>query len=159
MLTAPRGTSGAVVLSQASASDRSPMRQHATRIADDDTRCLIKLSTSRGDAARRSCGRKALYTNSPMAYRLARTGDRSVRGRRRLCAFASALLLIVGRPLPAQELKPYSGILPAGAATVGPDWAEILFPPQEPSEMGCVRAHWRTPQQGPVRVYSWGTQT
>ena len=76
-----------------------------------------------------------------------------------VCAFVIALLAAGGRNLAAQELKLYSEILPDGAASVGPDWAELLFPPLALSNTGCARVNSFPPAQEPMRVYYWGAQT
>jgi hypothetical protein len=74
-------------------------------------------------------------------------------------ALAVALLVTAGRLAAAQELKLYSEILPDGAATVGPDWAELVFPPLELSNTGCFRADSFPPYSEPMRAYGWGAQT
>jgi hypothetical protein len=76
-----------------------------------------------------------------------------------VCAFVIALLATGGRSVAAQELKLYSEILPDGAASVGPDWAELVFPPLALSNTGCARAYASLPTQEPMRVYYWGAQT
>lgn len=69
------------------------------------------------------------------------------------------LLATGGQHLAAQELKLYSSILPDGAASVGPDWAELVFPPLELSNTGCARPYAYPPAQEPMRRYYWGAQT
>src|SRR3954470_5050293 len=76
-----------------------------------------------------------------------------------VCAFVIALLASGGRNLAAQELKLYSAILPDGAASVGPDWAELVFPPQALSNTGCARTNAFPPAREPMRIYYWGAQT
>jgi hypothetical protein len=66
-------------------------------------------------------------------------------------------LLVTGGRLAAQQL--YSGMLPDGAASVGPDWAELVFPPLELSNTGCARTNSYPPRQEPMRTYYWGSQT
>lgn len=75
------------------------------------------------------------------------------------CALVIALLASGGRLVAAQELKLYSEILPDGAASVGPDWAELVFPPLELSNTGCFRADSFPPHREPMRAYGWGAQT
>jgi len=48
-----------------------------------------------------------------------------------LYALVVALLVTSGWLAVAQTLKLYSEILPDGAASVGPDWVELVFPPLE----------------------------
>jgi hypothetical protein len=78
---------------------------------------------------------------------------------RLFCALVIAFLAIGGRDLRAQELKLYSEILPDGAAAVGPDWAELLFPPVELSNTGCAHTNAFPPHREPMRGYYWGAQT
>jgi hypothetical protein len=70
-----------------------------------------------------------------------------------------ALLATGGRLAAAQDVKLYSQILPDGAASVGPDWAELVFPPVELSNTGCPRTYDYPPAKEPMRVYYWGAQT
>jgi hypothetical protein len=76
-----------------------------------------------------------------------------------VCAVVIALLAADGRDLAAQGFKEYSEILPDGAASVGPDWAELVFPPLALSNTGCARAYAFPPAQEPMRIYYWGAQT
>ena len=76
-----------------------------------------------------------------------------------VCAFVIALLATGGRNLAAQGVKLYSEILPDGAASVGPDWAELVFPPLALSNTGCASSYAFPPAQEPMRVYYWGAQT
>lgn len=76
-----------------------------------------------------------------------------------VCAFVIALLATGGRNLAAQELKLYSEILPDGAASVGQDWAELVFPPLALSNTGCARIDATPPTQEPMRTYYWEAQT
>jgi hypothetical protein len=78
---------------------------------------------------------------------------------RLVCALVVALLVTGGRLAAAQELKLYSGILPDGAASVGPDWLELVFPPLELSNTGCARVLDFPPHPEPMRSYYWGAQT
>ena len=75
------------------------------------------------------------------------------------CAFVASLLATESRQLAAQSLKLYSEILPDGAASVGPDWAELVFPPVELSNTGCAHTYDYAPAKEPMRVYYWGAQT
>jgi len=75
-----------------------------------------------------------------------------------VCASVIALLATGNRHLAAQELKLYSAILPDGAASVGPDWAELVFPPLELSNTGCARTYDSPPAKEPMRGYYWGAQ-
>lgn len=76
-----------------------------------------------------------------------------------LCAFVISLLASGGRTLAAQEFKLYSETPPGGAASVGPDWVELVFPPTALSNTGCARVDSLPPAREPVRHYYWGTQT
>ena len=55
------------------------------------------------------------------------SGGRGVVGARVVCALVVALFVASGQVAAAQQL--YSGTLPDGAASVGADWAELVFPP------------------------------
>lgn len=85
----------------------------------------------------------------------ARSGRRSAA----VCAVVLVLLATAGRHLAAQGLKLYSEILPDGAASVGPDWAELVFPPLALSNTGCARPYSYPPEHEPMRIYYWGAQT
>jgi hypothetical protein len=78
---------------------------------------------------------------------------------RKVCGLIIALLATHAPHLAAQEFKLYSEILPDGAASVGPDWAELVFPPLELSNTGCARTYDYPPAKEPMRIYYWGAQT
>jgi hypothetical protein len=80
-------------------------------------------------------------------------------GARGVCALVIGLLATRASRVAAQELKLYSEILPDGAASVGPDWAELVFPPLELSNTGCARTYDYPPTKEPMRLYYWGAQT
>ena len=75
------------------------------------------------------------------------------------CALVISLLATEGGQLSAQSWKLYSQILPDGVASVGNDWAELVFPPVELSNTGCARTYDDPPAKEPMRVYYWGAQT
>jgi hypothetical protein len=71
-----------------------------------------------------------------------------------VCAVVIVLLATTGGLVAAQELK-----LPDGGASVGPDWAELVFPPLALSNTGCARPYSSPPEHEPMRIYYWGAQT
>src|SRR5690348_11632397 len=92
-------------------------------------------------------------------FRFMRKRARSERRSAIVCAVVIVLLTVADRPLAAQEFKLYSEILPDGAASVGPDWAELVFPPLALSNTGCANAYSSPPEHEPMRIYYWGAQT